>query len=145
MFHDQTTPPQQFWLLKVRWDSPELDTWLVHDVHVRKDFGKELLSSKRWKHELESIVKSTVEVTNCGPSMSWVPNWDIVHAVQICKPLPEILHWIDRCRGGHWPPVKLLEAARVAPCFLVPAGHPDNDYKSKEWRLSPNMIEQMSI
>ena len=38
-------------------------------------------------------------------------------AFHVCKPLPEIQHWIDRCRGRHWPPVQLLEAARVAPSF----------------------------
>ncbi|KAH3690808.1 hypothetical protein DPMN_191664 [Dreissena polymorpha] len=72
-----------------------------------------------------------------------MPNWDIVSAFHVRKPLPEIQHWIDRCRGKHWPPVQLLEAARIAPCFLVPAGHPDSDYKREEWRLSPNLIERM--
>ncbi|KAH3737817.1 hypothetical protein DPMN_044412 [Dreissena polymorpha] len=143
LFHDETTPPQQFLLLKVRPDTPELEVCLVDDVHVRKDSGQVMLSSKRWKQEIESIVKNTDEVTNSGPSMSWVTNWDIVHAVQIRKPLPEILHWRDRCRDKHWPPVQLLEAARIAPCFLVPAGNPDSVYKSEEWRLSPNLIERM--
>ena len=41
------------------------------------------------------------------------------------------------------PPAKLLEAARRSPSFLVPAGHPDSDYKREEWRLSPNLIERM--
>ncbi|KAH3897495.1 hypothetical protein DPMN_021683 [Dreissena polymorpha] len=68
---------------------------------------------------------------------------DYVKALPVLKPLPEIQHWIDGCNGKHWPPGQLLDAARAAHCFLIPAGHQDSYYKGEEWRLSPNLIERI--
>ncbi|KAH3740370.1 hypothetical protein DPMN_047076 [Dreissena polymorpha] len=145
MLHDNTTPPQQYLLQVIQVYTPEPVTSLTDDRFVRKDSGQILFSAERWKQhiEYENRAKGLREATKNGPSVSWVPNWDIVQAFHVRKPLPEIQQWIDRCRGKHWPPVQLLEAARIAPCFLVPAGHPDSDYKREEWRLSPNLIERM--
>ncbi|XP_052238624.1 uncharacterized protein LOC127849915 [Dreissena polymorpha] len=145
MLHDDTTPPQQYLLQVIKPYTPEPVTSLTDDRLVRKDSGQILLSAERWKQhvEYENRAEGLGEATKNGPSVSFTPNWDIVNACHIRKPLPEIQHWIDRCRGKHWPPVQLLEAARIAPCFLVPAGHPDSDYKREEWRLSPNLIERM--
>ncbi|XP_052238628.1 uncharacterized protein LOC127849920 [Dreissena polymorpha] len=145
MLHDNTTPPQQYLLQLIHTDTPEPETSLTDDTFVRKDSGQILFSAERWKQEIEYVNRDQGEVTKNGPSVSFTPNWDIVNACHIRKPFPEIQHWIDRCRGKHWPPVQLLEAARIAPCFLVPAGHPDSDYKREEWRLSPNLIERMLI
>ncbi|KAH3690727.1 hypothetical protein DPMN_192962 [Dreissena polymorpha] len=143
MLHDNTTPPQQYLLQVIAGNTPEPATSLTHDMYVRKDSGQILFSAERWKNNIAYEVRDLGEATKNGPSVSWMPNWDIVNAFHVRKPLPEIQHWIDRCRGKHWPPVQLLEAARIAPCFLVPAGHPDSDYKREEWRLSPNLIERM--
>ncbi|XP_052239716.1 uncharacterized protein LOC127850612 isoform X3 [Dreissena polymorpha] len=143
MLHDNTTPPQQYLLQDIQDYTPEPATSLTDDRCVRKDSGQILFSAERWKQHIEYETRHMGEATKNGPSVSVVPNWDIVQACHIRKPLPEIQHWIDRCRGKHWPPVQLLEAARIAPCFLVPAGHPDSDYKREEWRLSPNLIERM--
>ncbi|KAH3740660.1 hypothetical protein DPMN_047370 [Dreissena polymorpha] len=143
MLHDNTTPPQQYLLQVIGVYTPEPVTSLTVDRLVRKDSGQILLSAERWKNNIAYETRDEGEATTNGPSVSWVPNWDIVYAFHVRKPLPEIQHWIDRCRGKHWPPVQLLEAARIAPCFLVPAGHPDSDYKREEWRLSPNLIERM--
>ncbi|KAH3690736.1 hypothetical protein DPMN_192971 [Dreissena polymorpha] len=88
------------------------------------------------------LLQVTRSIKN-GPSVSFTTNLDIVDAFHVCTLLPEIQLWIDKCRGRYWPPAQLLETASVAPCFLVPAGHPDSDYKRKEWRLSPNLIERM--
>ncbi|XP_052241476.1 uncharacterized protein LOC127851686 isoform X2 [Dreissena polymorpha] len=145
MLRDDTTPPQQYLLQVIKPYTPEPETSLTHDMFVRKDSGQILLSAERWKNHIAYEARDQGEVFKNGPSVSWVPNWDIVNACHVRKPLPEIQHWIDRCRGKHWPPVQLLEAARIAPCFLVPAGHPDSDYKREEWRLSPNLIERMLI
>ncbi|KAH3690804.1 hypothetical protein DPMN_191660 [Dreissena polymorpha] len=145
MLHDDTTPPQQYLLQVIQSNTPEPMTSLTSDMFVRKDSGQILLSAERWKNVIAYEKRGTEEATKNGPSVSWIPNWDIVHAFHVRKPLPEIQHWIDRCRGKHWPTVQLLEAARIAPCFLVPAGHPDSDYKREEWRLSPNLIERMLI
>ncbi|KAH3740422.1 hypothetical protein DPMN_047128 [Dreissena polymorpha] len=145
MLHDNTTPPQQYLLQDIQDYTPEPATSLTDDRCVRKDSGQILFSAERWKQHIEYETRHMGEATKNGPSVSVVPNWDIVQACHIRKPLPEIQHWIDRCRGKHWPPVQLLEAARIAPCFLVPAGHPDSDYKREEWRLSPNLIERMLI
>ncbi|KAH3740539.1 hypothetical protein DPMN_047245 [Dreissena polymorpha] len=143
MLHDNTTPPQQYLLQVIQRYTPEPATSLTDDRLVRKDSGQILFSAERWKSSIAYNARDRGEATKNGPSVSWVPNWDIVQACHVRKPLPEIQHWIDRCRGKHWPPVQLLEAARIAPCFLVPAGHPDSDYKREEWRLSPNLIERM--
>ncbi|XP_052239731.1 uncharacterized protein LOC127850612 isoform X7 [Dreissena polymorpha] len=143
MLHDDTTPPQQYLLQVIQDYTPEPETSLTNDMFVRKDSGQILLSSERWKNDIAYEVRDRGEATKNGPSVSVLPNWDIVYACHVRKPLPEIQQWIDRCRGKHWPPVQLLEAARIAPCFLVPAGHPDSDYKREEWRLSPNLIERM--
>ncbi|KAH3740527.1 hypothetical protein DPMN_047233 [Dreissena polymorpha] len=153
MLHDNITPPQQYLLQVIHTDTPEPVTSLTDDKFVRKDSGQILFSAERWKQhvderwkqhvEYENRAKGPWEATKNGPSVSFSPNWDIVHAWHVRKPLPEIQHWIDRCRGKQWPPVQLLEAARIAPCFLVPAGHPDSTYKREEWRLSPNLIERM--
>ncbi|XP_052251592.1 uncharacterized protein LOC127858456 isoform X1 [Dreissena polymorpha] len=142
---EDINPPQQYLLQYFRKYTPEPETLLLHDQYVMKDTVQVLLSSERWKQDIEFHHKDhgEVHVTKCGPSVSCIPNWDVVFAIPVCKPLPEIQHWIDRCRGRHWPPVQLLEAAQVAPCFLVPAGHPDSDYKREEWRVSPNLIERM--
>ncbi|KAH3740407.1 hypothetical protein DPMN_047113 [Dreissena polymorpha] len=43
-------------------------------------------------------------VTKNEPSVSVYPDWDMLHAFPICTLLPEIQHWLDRCRGAHWPP-----------------------------------------
>ncbi|XP_052237732.1 uncharacterized protein LOC127849050 [Dreissena polymorpha] len=143
MLRDDTIPPQQYLLQVIENDTPEPVTSLTHGMFVRKDSGQVLLSAERWKQYLEYEARDLGEATKNGPSVSFTPNWDIVNAWHVLKPLPEIQHWIDRCRGRPWPSVHLLEAARLAPCFLVPAGHPDSDYKLEEWRLSPNLIERM--
>ncbi|XP_052260152.1 uncharacterized protein LOC127864530 isoform X2 [Dreissena polymorpha] len=142
MLRDDITPPQQYLLQVIHKYTPEPMTSIANDLLVRKDSGQVLFSSERCKQELE-YKASHLGVTKNGPSVSFIPNWDMVSAFHVCKPLPEIHHWIDRCRGRHWPPAKLLEAARRSPSFLVPAGHPDSDYKREEWRLSPNLIERM--
>ncbi|KAH3750038.1 uncharacterized protein LOC127848421 [Dreissena polymorpha] len=145
MLRDDTIPPQQYLLQVIQEDTPEPETSLISDMYVAKDTGQVLFSAERLKQSYEYLfkVRNGGDATRNGPSVSFVPNWDIVHAFHVLKPLPEIQHWIDRCRGRPWPSVHLLEAARVAPCFLVPAGHPDSDYKREEWRLSPNLIERM--
>ncbi|XP_052236448.1 uncharacterized protein LOC127848187 [Dreissena polymorpha] len=143
MLHDYTTPPQQYLLQVIRGDTPEPETRLCDDRYVRKDSVTVLFSSEQWKKETEYIHKDQGEITKQGPSVSIIPNWDIVNAFHVCQPLPEIQHWIERCRGRHWPPAQLLEAAWVAPSFLVPVGHHDSDFKREEWRLSPNLIERM--
>ncbi|KAH3740564.1 hypothetical protein DPMN_047270 [Dreissena polymorpha] len=143
MLHDNTTPPQQFLLQVIQDHTQEPVTSLTDERFVRKDSEQILLSAERWKNAIAYEARFAGEATQNGPSVSWLPNWDIVQAFHVRKPLPEIQHWIDRCRGKHWPPVQLLEAARIAPCFLVPAVHPDSDYKRDEWRLSPNLIERM--
>ncbi|KAH3740703.1 uncharacterized protein LOC127851571 [Dreissena polymorpha] len=126
MLHDNTTPPQQYLLQVIHTDTPEPVTSLTDDMFVRKDSGQILFSAERWKNKIAYDTRDQVSCT-----------------FHVRKPLPEIQHWIDRCRGKHWPPVQLLEAARIAPCFLVPAGHPESDYKREEWRLSPDLIERM--
>ncbi|KAH3896923.1 uncharacterized protein LOC127864490 [Dreissena polymorpha] len=126
MLHDNTTPPQQYLLQVIQDYTPEPVTSLTDDCFVRKDSGQILFSAERWKNNIAYDTRDQVSCT-----------------FHVRKPLPEIQHWIDRCKGKHWPPVQLLEAARIAPCFLVPAGHPDSDYKREEWRLSPDLIERM--
>ncbi|KAH3740427.1 hypothetical protein DPMN_047133 [Dreissena polymorpha] len=145
MLHDNTTPPQQYLLQVIGVNTPEPWTSLTHDTFVRKDSGQILFSAERWKNDIAYDTRDRGEATKNGPSVSWLSNWDMVQAFHVRKPLPEIQKWIDRCRGKQWPPVQLLEAARIAPCFLVPAGHPDSDFKREEWRLSPNLIERMLI
>ncbi|KAH3897048.1 hypothetical protein DPMN_021232 [Dreissena polymorpha] len=145
MIRDDITPPQQYLLQVIKKYTPEAVTSIYDERCVRKDSGQTLFSSERWKQTVEQNTAEAHlgEVTKNGPSVSYIPNWDIVEAFHVCKPIPEIQHWIDRYRGRHWPPAKLLEAARRSPSFLVPAGHPDSDYKREEWRLSPNLIERM--
>ncbi|KAH3748929.1 uncharacterized protein LOC127847873 [Dreissena polymorpha] len=143
MLRDDTTPAQQYLLQIYRRDTPEPETSLYDDHFVRKYSGQVLLSADRFKDLIDKQIENRKDVTRNGPSVSNTPNWDIVHAIHVCKPLPEIQKWIERCKGRQWPPVHLLETARVAPNFLVPAGHPDSDYKREEWRLSPNLIERM--
>ncbi|XP_052238619.1 uncharacterized protein LOC127849909 [Dreissena polymorpha] len=144
MLHDETTPPQQYLLQVISKETPKPETGLCDDT-VRKDSRQVLYSAERYLSDLENTAKNIAETTKSGPSVSFIPNWDMVYAFHVRKPLHEILHWIDRCKYRHWPPVLLLEAASVAPCFLVPSGHPDSDYKREEWRLSPNLIERMLI
>ncbi|KAH3870349.1 hypothetical protein DPMN_033531 [Dreissena polymorpha] len=143
MLHDDRTPPQQYLLQVSRGDSSELASSLCNDAYVMKHSGEVLLSAERFKQEIEHANRDLGDAIKSGPSVSFLPNLDCVYAFHVLKPLPEIQNWIDRCRGRHWPPVQLLEGAQVAPCFLVPAGHPDSDYTREEWRLSPNLIERM--
>ncbi|KAH3812662.1 uncharacterized protein LOC127835240 [Dreissena polymorpha] len=143
MLHDDSTDPQQYLLQVFRDDTPEPETNLHDDAFVMNDSGQVLLSAERYKQVIEHQSTVIGETTKHGPSVSWVPDWDIVHALYVRKPLREIQNWIDRCRGRPWPPTQLLEAAREAPCFLVPSGHPDSKNKRDEWRLSPNLIERM--
>ncbi|KAH3751949.1 uncharacterized protein LOC127847954 [Dreissena polymorpha] len=150
MLKDDFTPPQQYLLQKIRSDTPEPVTSLRCDLAVKKDSGEVLYSADRIKEYIEKFIIENLNdnrenIHRNGPSVSNKPNWDNVPAFHVCKPLPEIQQWIDRCRGRHWPSVQLLDAARVAPCFLVPAGHPDSDYKREEWRPSPNLIERMMM
>ncbi|KAH3780348.1 hypothetical protein DPMN_158161 [Dreissena polymorpha] len=145
MLHDDITPPQQYLLQVIRNNIPELETSLYEDLLVRTDSGQVLLSAERCKDVMKYQVQEKGKVTIHGPSVSFMYNWDMVSAFPVCKPLPEIQYWIDRCTARHWPPLKLLEAARVVPCFLVPAGHPENVYKREEWRLSLNLIKRMLI
>ncbi|KAH3748730.1 hypothetical protein DPMN_183180 [Dreissena polymorpha] len=120
MFREKITPPQQYMLQTIKRDTPEVVTRINDERWVRKDPGQELLSSERWNQDSEQeLSMQGREITKQGPSGSHVPNWDIVYAIQVCKPLPEIQYWITRCGGKHWPPSNLLEAARVAPSFLV--------------------------
>ncbi|KAH3806096.1 hypothetical protein DPMN_134410 [Dreissena polymorpha] len=142
MLNDDITPPEQYLLQVIRKDTPEPETRLYDDMFVRKHSVQVLLSAERRKEDIGNMFRYLGEIT-IGPSVSWIPDWDIVTAFHVCRPLPEIQLWIDRCTGRHWPPAQLLDAARVTPCFLVPAGHPDSDYKREEWRLSPNLIERM--
>ncbi|KAH3808334.1 uncharacterized protein LOC127834376 isoform X2 [Dreissena polymorpha] len=143
MLRDEINPPQQYLLQGIHKHTTEPMTSIDDDRFVRKDSGEVLFSSERQKQSLEQRVSQLGEVIKNGPSVSHIPNWDIVPAFHVSKRLPEIQHWIDRCRGRHWPPAELLDAARRSPAFLVPAGHPDSDYKREEWRLSPNLIERM--
>ncbi|KAH3716545.1 hypothetical protein DPMN_059269 [Dreissena polymorpha] len=143
MLHDDHNPPQQYLLQVIRIDTPEPETRLCDERFVRKDSGQVLFSSEQWKKQIDQINKDKGEMTKQGPSVSNIPNWDIVEAFHVCHPHSEIQHWIDRRRSRRWPPARLLEAAQVAPCFLVPAGHHDSDYNREEWRLSPNLIERM--
>ena len=144
MLNDNINPPQQYLLQVSKRYTPEAATSIDDDMCVRKDSGQVILSSERHKQTREQQLAQLGAVPfKNGPSVSHMANWDVVHAFHVCKLVSEIQHWIDRCRGRHWPPVQLLEAARVAPSFLVPAGHPDSDYKREEWRLSPNLIERM--
>ncbi|KAH3795071.1 hypothetical protein DPMN_148617 [Dreissena polymorpha] len=150
MLKDDFTPPQQYLLQIIKRDTPEPKTCLCHGYFVKTDSGQVLLGAEIYKelltnHIIEHHSTNRENITRNGPSVSNQKNWDIVRAFHVCKPLPEIQQWIDRCRGSHWPPVQLLDAARIAPCFLVPAGHPDSDYKREEWRLSPNLIERMMM
>ncbi|KAH3740243.1 hypothetical protein DPMN_046944 [Dreissena polymorpha] len=143
MLHDDITPPQQFLLQVIKEDTPEPVRSLCNDANVMKYSGEVLLSAERFKQENAHYATEFGEATKNGPSVSFIYNWDMVHAFHVLKPLPEIQYWIDRCKSRQWPPAKLLAAARVAPCFLVPAGHRDRDYKREEWRLSHNLIERM--
>ncbi|XP_052227075.1 uncharacterized protein LOC127841948 isoform X2 [Dreissena polymorpha] len=143
MLHDNITPPQQYLLQLFRNDRPEPVNGVYQYEFVRKESGQILLSSERYKHSFELWHQEQGVATLSGPSVSFIRNWDIVHGFHVCKPLPEIQHWIDRCRGRYWPSTQLLDAASAAPCFMVPAGHPDSDYRREEWRLSPNLIERM--
>ncbi|KAH3812513.1 hypothetical protein DPMN_140948 [Dreissena polymorpha] len=143
MLRDDITPPQQYLLQVIKRYTPEEVTRIDDDRFVKKDSGQVLFSSERWKQEIAQDASKFGEVTTNGPSVSCVSNWDVVMAFPVCKPLPEIQHWIDRCRGRHWPHNQIIEASRKAPCFMVPAGHPDSEYKREEWRLSPNLIERM--
>ncbi|XP_052239977.1 uncharacterized protein LOC127850733 isoform X2 [Dreissena polymorpha] len=144
MLYDDITPPQQYLLQIFKPDAPEPETRLWNSQFVRKGPDQILVSSDKFKQTIEENNKDKdTEVSKSGPSVSFLENWDIVEAYTVRKALPEIQHWIDRCRGRHWPSPQLLEAARIAPCFLVPAGHPDSDHKHEEWRLSPNLIERM--
>ncbi|KAH3717087.1 hypothetical protein DPMN_059865 [Dreissena polymorpha] len=145
MLYDEITSTQQCLLHVYRMNTPKLVTELFDNRFVRKYSGEVLMSAERWKDEIEMINKDKGDVTQNWPSVSWIHNWDMVHAFAVCKPLPEIQHWIDKCTGRPWPPAQLLEAARVASCFLVPAGHPDHDCKREEWRLSPDLIERMLL
>ncbi|XP_052257105.1 uncharacterized protein LOC127862152 [Dreissena polymorpha] len=142
MLHDDLTPPQQYLLQAIDNGSPEPESRLS-DIFVRNDHGQVLLSAEQFKKRLKDLARERAEATQNGPSVSYIPNWDMVCAFHVRKPLPEIQHWINRCRGRNWPSAQLLNAARVTSCFLVPAGHPDSEYKREEWRLSPNLIERM--
>ncbi|XP_052260119.1 uncharacterized protein LOC127864506 isoform X3 [Dreissena polymorpha] len=130
MLNDEITPPQQYLLQVIKLKTPEPEISLCDDCFVRKDSGQVLLSAERWKQDQKLLIwdRGSGIATENGPSVSWVPNWDIVQSIHILKPLPEIQHWIARCSGRPWPPVQVLEAACVTPCFLLPAGHPDSDY-----------------
>ncbi|KAH3748821.1 hypothetical protein DPMN_183276 [Dreissena polymorpha] len=128
MLHDDTNPPQQYLLQVINTYSPEAVTTITDEILLRKYSVQVLLSSERCKQESEHLLSNHGDIIRNGLSVSAIPNWDMVTALHICKALPEIQHWIDRCRGRPWPPAQLLEAARVAPSFLVPAGHPDIDY-----------------
>ncbi|KAH3897300.1 hypothetical protein DPMN_021487 [Dreissena polymorpha] len=141
--NNDITPPQQYLLQVTRKDTPEPETSLCYDDVVRKNSVQVLLSSERFKQGEIHLYRNQEEAVRAGPSVSWVPGLDFVHAFHVCKPHPELQHWINRCRGRLWPPDRLLEAARVSPRLLVPTGHQDSDYNLEEWRLSPNLIERM--
>ncbi|XP_052286017.1 serine-rich adhesin for platelets-like isoform X2 [Dreissena polymorpha] len=108
MLLDENTPPQQYLLQVFDKCKPEAATSIEDNMYVRKDSGQVLFSSERWKQDSEKILSDSKnrEIFKNGPSVSGDPNWDIVSAVHVCKPLSEIRHWIDRCRGKHWPPAQ---------------------------------------
>ncbi|KAH3740103.1 hypothetical protein DPMN_046798 [Dreissena polymorpha] len=143
MLHDNITPPQLYLLQVIRSETADPESSVCSNTFVMKDYAEVLFSAERYKQKIEHMLTYLGKATTNGPSISFRGNCDLVHAFHVLKPLPEIQNWIDRCRGRHWPPIQLLAVARVAPCFLVPAGHPDSDYTHEEWRLSPNLIERM--
>ncbi|KAH3709055.1 hypothetical protein DPMN_068515 [Dreissena polymorpha] len=99
MLHDDTTPPQQYLLQAIQTYTPEPETSLIHGTLVTNDCGQVLLSAERGKQYIEYEDRDRGEATKNGPSVSFIPNWDVVNAFHIRKPLPEIHHWIDRCKG----------------------------------------------
>ncbi|KAH3840834.1 hypothetical protein DPMN_114290 [Dreissena polymorpha] len=108
MLRDKNTPPQQYLVQIFRKDMPVPETFLCNPRFVRKATGEILLSSERIKDAQEYSDKAKYgevgHFTKQGPS------------------LQEIQHWVDKKRLRHWPSKNLLEAARVAACFLVPVG-----------------------
>ncbi|KAH3710317.1 uncharacterized protein LOC127857155 [Dreissena polymorpha] len=138
------TPPQQYLLQVFNNNTPEPESCLYDARFVMKASNQILFSSERFKQTTEEVNRHKGKAAKSGPSVSSIEDWDIVQAFAVRKHLPEIQHWIDR-RRGRWPSPQLLHAARVTPCFLVPANHPESDYKREEWRLSPNLLERMLV
>ncbi|KAH3897387.1 hypothetical protein DPMN_021575 [Dreissena polymorpha] len=143
MLKCDNSPPQQYLLQLIMSDRPVPETRLFDKMLVKNGPEQLLFSSEQFKNSVERIHENRGTIKKEGPSVSFLTEWDIVHAFYTREPLPEIQHWIGRCQGRRWPSPKLLEAARVTACFLVPAGHPDSVYRNEEWRLSPNLVERM--
>ncbi|KAH3770343.1 hypothetical protein DPMN_171628 [Dreissena polymorpha] len=144
MLHNENTSPQQYLLQVIQQYTPEPDSRLHDYFYVRTDSMEVILSAEQFKNNIEPMHRAHVGIQAYvnGPCVIVVKEWDVVYAFPVLNHCPEIQHWINRCRGRHWPPAQLLEDARVAPCFLVAAGHSESDFKHEEWRLSPNLIER---
>ncbi|KAH3739276.1 hypothetical protein DPMN_045926 [Dreissena polymorpha] len=92
MLKDDIGLPQQYLLQAIRNNTPEPETSLRGDMFVRKDSGEVLISAERHKQIVEYTIQNKEEITRNGPSVSNSLNWDMVIAVHVCKPLPEIQH-----------------------------------------------------
>ncbi|KAH3815884.1 hypothetical protein DPMN_144420 [Dreissena polymorpha] len=80
MLHGDSTDPQQYLLQVFTVDTPEPETNLYYDVFVLNDSGQVLLNAGRHKQDIEHQFTVIGEATKHGPSVTWVRDWNIVHA-----------------------------------------------------------------
>jgi len=141
MVRDADTPPQHYLLQLIssrvplpvtHTDDPAYFTDPQGRVFYRSmaiaEMGAALWGDKHMRH---------------GPSNSPMEDWDYVQAFH-CKTLPpEVTSWFTKMQQCYWPSQETLQAAKMCPCFLVPAGCHGSVNENIEWRMTPNLIERL--
>ncbi|XP_052786698.1 uncharacterized protein LOC128222008 isoform X2 [Mya arenaria] len=143
MVKEETTPPQHYWLQRIRQDIPKPVRYIGQADVVHDQDGRIFIHNRIWANHYK--VKFGKDFISSGPSVSATEDVDYVPAFR-CKVLPpEVESWFTRSRSGKWPTKEVFQVARECSCFLVPDGHVEsvNDYI--EWRISPNLIERVLV
>ncbi|KAH3718779.1 uncharacterized protein LOC127854795 [Dreissena polymorpha] len=145
MLKDDSLPPQHYILQVTRPNSSAPETRVL-DYRMIRCANTVVLSPERVIKDYERQMYATFKhVKICGPSVNLYGHLDTVKSFCVRELMPEVQRWVNRNRVGQWPTAKMLEAARMCPCFLVPSGHPGSDTRYVEWRLSPNLIERLLV
>jgi len=142
---DNTTPPQLYYLQRLRHDLPLKMDQPVNPTDEVDDEGRVLVSNKWDDNQLWKSFKHIGPMISHGPSKSFSDKVDMVYAFP-CASMPvECEFLFRRPRPGHYPKPETLERARRCRTFLVPQGHPFSEHKHLQWRISTSLMERFLV
>jgi len=142
---DNTTPPQLYYLQRLRRDLPLKMDHPVMPTDELDEEGRVLVSNKWMEDRLWEAWKHIGPMISHGPSKSFTDNVDMVIAFPCASMPKECKFLFSRPRPGHYPKAETLERVRRCPTFLVPQGHPFSEHKHLQWRISTSLWERFLV